>query len=188
MLETIVKTVLEYTIETLKLPPKALIIITALTCVIFRRPLLIIANEKLRLFRRTVKPKTKPIIDAFSDDVKIVVEFGEHLVIPDQDEFASALGKLIHDCRASSRLLVLNFVSLTDVNECAREAIRAAIKTAIEENNIRMLLIFPGEANSKNPDSIKRITLLCDDLAEFSKMYSDRSVKIKKDERRSDFR
>ena len=66
-----------------------------------------------------------------------------------------------------------------------REAIRAAIKTAIEDNNIRILLVFPSHTEG-GTEIGRRIEFLCEDLVEFSKLHSDRSVRIKRDERRGD--
>lgn len=185
MLDSMASALLDRIITALNLSPGAVVVIFALIVIIYRKRIWRWASEKIRLVAPISRSTQVPVIDSFSDDVKVVVEFGTHLVIPDAEEFASSLDRIINECRETSRLLVLNLVSLADVNECAREAIRAAIKTAIEDNNIRILLVFPSHTEG-GTEIDRRIEFLCEDLVEFSKLHSDRSVRIKRDERRGD--
>lgn len=177
-METVLSVTLEYMVKTLNLSPPAIVVIALLLCVIFRERITEAIRSSMRIFSPKVRFAPNIPLDSFADDIKIVVIFRSHLVIADAEEFVSALDEMVEQCRVSSRVLVLNFMYLEEINECTRIAIAAAVRAAVDLNNIRMLVIFPSPG-------IDQIDSLYSETYEYATRNGHGSVRIKRDERTS---
>jgi len=156
--------------------PELIVIIMLFVLSYFRQEITEVIQVKI--LKKTLK-KDKELKQRILDVVasmKYVSCFNEQVITTDSAALYEEIRAVMDKMRKDGRPLVISLAEVKNINEMAREAIRDAIRYAIDRDDLNLLVIFPKH----------NATLLWEEIDRYIQKKGSTTVRIKKDSREGD--
>jgi hypothetical protein len=114
------------------------------------------------------------VLDIVSN-MKYVSCFNEQVITTDSEELCDELKFILDKAKNESKPIVFDLSRIKQINEAARESLRDAVRFAIDQDDINLLVVFP-KTNA---------TLLWDEMQRYIKKRGTTCVQLKRDSRGS---